>query len=296
MKKIIILFLVFFVDPAYCVQVMNGVSFREFFGFEKKWSLITVRYRTDTGEQRFTYANELARKNLIEKNIDYPNGAVFGKIGIGTMDDPHFTSSKVPSGARRIQLMVRDKKKYQKTGGWGYALFDARGNKLSPESDHSQAMACFACHEMVKDQGYVFSNVMNLSGKDSYDVEHEKIVSQVKFSSKKVIDLEKWITKHFNKTVKDVQFLEGKLREFSFQGTFNEIIPSLIKETKRSGKPSILLTSDGNFTVFVTEEKDGLNKEQYPVVCPQGERKFLVFQNESGVAYKNASLVNRVCE
>src|SRR4051812_4515226 len=43
---------------------MNGHSLREFVGFEKNWKLVTVRFRKDTGELRFTYANDLAWKNL----------------------------------------------------------------------------------------------------------------------------------------------------------------------------------------------------------------------------------------
>ena len=39
---------------------MNGLQLKDYPDFETKWHLVTVRYRKDTGEQRFTYANDIA--------------------------------------------------------------------------------------------------------------------------------------------------------------------------------------------------------------------------------------------
>src|SRR6185436_10943563 len=56
---------------------MNGYKLSDFPDFEKKWKLVTVRFRKDTGEMRFTYANDLAFENLQKGVIDYPDGAIF---------------------------------------------------------------------------------------------------------------------------------------------------------------------------------------------------------------------------
>ncbi len=40
--------------------VMNGINFYDCKDFQTKWSLVTIRFRKDTGEMRLTYANELA--------------------------------------------------------------------------------------------------------------------------------------------------------------------------------------------------------------------------------------------
>ena len=95
---------------------MNGYKLSDYEGFEKKWRLVTVRYRKDTGEMRFTYANPKAWNALLKRSKDYPDGAVFAKIGIITMEDPAFPSSAVPAGTRRYQLMVRNKKKHAEIG------------------------------------------------------------------------------------------------------------------------------------------------------------------------------------
>ena len=67
---------------------MNGISFNEYKDFPKKWQLVTIRFRKDTGEMRLTYANESAMKTLQSGSINYPDGAVFAKTGVHTgMDD-----------------------------------------------------------------------------------------------------------------------------------------------------------------------------------------------------------------
>src|ERR1035437_2450819 len=127
---------------------MNGISYSDYANFEEKWKFITVRYRMDTSEQRFIWANASALQTLEAGSADYPDGAVFAKIGFMTEEDPAFKSSRVPSGALRYQFMVRDKKKYATTGGWGYALFD--GNKTTLAGNPAnQAQACFGCHQLV---------------------------------------------------------------------------------------------------------------------------------------------------
>lgn len=131
---------------------MNGHELKEFAGFERNWKLVTVRFRKDTGEMRFTYANDLAWKALMSGATDYPKGSVFAKIGLATLEDPSFASSAVPSGARRYQFMVRDKTKYSETDGWGYALFDANG-KTFPGEPKEASLACAACHHIVPERG-----------------------------------------------------------------------------------------------------------------------------------------------
>lgn len=90
---------------------MNGYSFKEYKDFPQKWKLVTVRFRKDIDEMRFVYANELAFKALQSGTGKYPDGAIFGKLGVRSKDDPEFASSMVPSGVHRYQLMVKNSKK-----------------------------------------------------------------------------------------------------------------------------------------------------------------------------------------
>jgi hypothetical protein len=66
------------------------------------------------------------------------------------------TSNGAKEGPRRIVgVMVKDSRRYDSTGGWGYGTFDdgSRVDKL----DAKMRQTCHQCHVARKDQGYVFA-------------------------------------------------------------------------------------------------------------------------------------------
>ena len=75
-------------SPYAGLEKMNGISLKDYRGFDKKWKLVTVRYRKDTGEMRFVYANPLAEKTLMSGKTDYPDGAVFAKVEFQPLKGP----------------------------------------------------------------------------------------------------------------------------------------------------------------------------------------------------------------
>lgn len=141
---------------------MSGMHLSDFPEFNKTWHEVTVRFRKDTGELRFVYANDAAWRTLSQNRTDYADGAIFAKIAVATNDDPSFPTSAVPGGVRRYQLMVRNKKMYAETDGWGYALFDNDGLTF-PENPKNMVLACAACHRIVRERGEVFSQPMQIS-------------------------------------------------------------------------------------------------------------------------------------
>jgi Cytochrome P460 len=57
---------------------------------------------------------------------------------------------------KRVGVMVKDSKRYAETGGWGFESFQGDSQterRLNAES----RMACFKCHEPLKDRDFVFS-------------------------------------------------------------------------------------------------------------------------------------------
>ncbi|HKF49875.1 MAG TPA: cytochrome P460 family protein [Terracidiphilus sp.] len=57
---------------------------------------------------------------------------------------------------RRIDIMVKDSKRYAASGGWGFARF------MADDRDHDvltfdAAQSCYQCHQSRKAQGFVFS-------------------------------------------------------------------------------------------------------------------------------------------
>ncbi len=240
-------------------DVMNDIRFQNFQQFERDWKLVTIRYRKDTQEMRWTYANDKAWETLSAGSIDFPDGAVFGKIGVRTHEDPQFPSSVVPSGARRYQFMVRDQKKYAETGGWGYALFDAKG-KTFPEEPRTSAIACYACHQIASNRGQVFSQPFHLA---NYARPFEISVSSgagktqtVEFTWLDAKRLPAAVRDYLAKDVKRVRTVtNSSLRQNLFQGTLDEIRPVLEIESRSHRTAAILLSQDERRFSFVTPVK-----------------------------------------
>jgi hypothetical protein len=235
---------------------MNDIFWDEFKNFPEKWQLVTIRFRKDTGEMRLTYANDIAMKTLKQGRTDYEDGAVFGKTGIHTGADPQFESSLVPKGIRRYQLMIKDKKKYDTTGGWGYALFDKDG-KTFPEDPKITQNACYACHSIVQNRGDVFSEV--------FDFVHDMKFPKTKKSAKQpfgytwlaVPKLPGHIKQYMDKNVNKIRFFENEeMRSQVFQGTLDEIKPHLEDEAKEHRTPAIFMSKDTKRFVIVIPKKN----------------------------------------
>ena len=185
--------------PALSKQLdADGISVKELDRFWEKWNLVTVRFRKDNGEQRFIYANPLAWETLRKRKLPYPDGAIFGKIAFRTGEDPAFPVSEVPIDPTRIQIMVKDSKRYPDTDGWGYALVvpieseEIRSAKTDPS--RKQALSCHACHRIVPNRDFVFEDfpVFLARSEDPLrlDPHQSNNLFKLKFSDRKLKDLE----------------------------------------------------------------------------------------------------------
>ncbi len=236
---------------------MNGISYKKYQGFPEKWPLVTIRFRKDTSEMRLTYANDVAMKTLQSGAINYPDGSVFAKTGIHTGVDDQFTSSVVPKGIRRYQLMVKDKKKYASTGGWGYALFDSDGRTFPEEPVVSQN-ACYACHALVENRGDVFSQPFSFIEKTKMPLGQLGLKdSSIKFEWKPTAKLPDAVKATLPKGIKKLRWLSNqKLRENVFQGTLDELKPILEEEARSHQAPALFLATDNKRFVIVMPVQD----------------------------------------
>jgi hypothetical protein len=217
-----------------------------FQNFEKTWKFVNVRYRKDTGEMRFTYANDIAWNYLQKKGKNYPDGAAFGKISVATHADEAFPSSVIPSGKRRVQFMIRDKKGYKATNGWNYGLYKPNGDEFKGDP-LVRSHACAACHQIVEDRGHVFSRPMAVFGGNS-SVQIETGTSwqkSIKFLAVDRKDLDSKIQKILPKKIKNIRLIKGNLRKYYFSGTLDEIRPVLIEEALRTKNATGLTSLNG---------------------------------------------------
>lgn len=232
---------------------MNGYRFKDYDNFWEKWKLVTVRYRRDTNELRFTYANDKAWKALLEGGKDFPDGAIFGKVGLASREDPAFPSSLVPAGSRRYQLMVKNKKKHADTAGWGYALFSNDGLTL-PEDPVVKTKACHACHTVVAAHDYIFSRMVDMGTLDAAtESATRKEQDPWPFIDSERDFMPEPLKSHIPEKWKKIRQLKGILEHNLFQGTLDEIRPFLLKESLKSGVPAVLI---------------GMNRNSFSAVIP----------------------------
>jgi len=228
------------------ISVMNERDFKKYRNFPSEWKLVTVRYREDSGELRFTYANSIAYGHILSRSKKpYPEGSIFGKVSFLTDKDPAFTSSKVPTQSRRYQLMVKNSKKYQTTGNWGYALFDSEG-KLFKEDMKAKTASCFACHTIVQGpKDYVFSEPMSLAVGSLVLTEKSSMTNLL--SWKTLASENRPKTLRAPKEMKMDQ-LESPMNKAFFSGTLDELVPLLIEKSGTSKTGAIFLGDSDNFS------------------------------------------------
>lgn len=230
-------------------KVMNGISFKKYAGFEKDWKLVTVRYRNDNREMRFVYANPIAWKAMSKKMKVYPEGSIFAKVAYLAQPDPAFESSLAPSEGRRFQFMVKNSRKYKEHNGWGYALFNSYG-EVNPEPVDQQVNACAACHNIVPERDYVFSYPFNQVPSKSLNIfqyEHETVKKE---------DLPKTISVHLPGNLGPVVLkIKSPLTKNVFQGTLDELKPSLARLSVNKKAPVVFMSDDNSkFTLIYPED------------------------------------------
>lgn len=88
----------------------------------------------------------------LKKGKPYPDKTVFvSDVHLFTVTD----GSYVEGDRKALATMVKDKKKYAATGGWGFQVWLGGDPKKPAVTD--PVKQCFECHQPKKDQDYVYS-------------------------------------------------------------------------------------------------------------------------------------------
>lgn len=151
----------------YTVKVPNGLGFAEFRGFEA-WQVISVSH----GGQ--VVAAILGNPAMIQayaagipdNGKPFPDGAKMAKIHWDAKKATTFPGQPTVSGnLYDIDFMVKDSKRFADSGGWGYGAFkyDNASDTFKPADltanapQGNDAKCGFACHTVVKNRDYVFT-------------------------------------------------------------------------------------------------------------------------------------------
>ncbi|UCH81040.1 MAG: cytochrome P460 family protein [Nitrospiraceae bacterium] len=123
----------------------------------KDWPVISVSHREDNQTLRAILGNDTAIKAARSgKTNPWPEGSILGKLVWKDTTHEKWQKAVVPGEFIHAEFMVKDSKKYEATGGWGFARW--KGLDQNPYGkDESFVQECFGCHTPVKDSDYVFT-------------------------------------------------------------------------------------------------------------------------------------------
>lgn len=150
----------------YSVKVPNGLAFSEFRGYES-WETISLSKGPKLLALTLGNPTMIAalKSGIPENGKPFPDGARMAKIHWTSKMHATFTQTAVPADLHDVDFMVKDSKRFADSGGWGYAIFkyDVTSDTFTPGTEADQppqsndAKCGFACHTVVKDRDYVFT-------------------------------------------------------------------------------------------------------------------------------------------
>ena len=149
------------------VQVPDGLAFSEFKGYEG-WQVIAV---SQTGDLLVAILGNPEMIAAYQAGVPgngkpFPDGAKMAKIHWKVKKSAEAPApTMVPDTQKDVGFMVRDSKRFADSGGWGYAAFDydtksetfTPGTEASSPPQGNDAKCGFACHTIVKNRDYVFT-------------------------------------------------------------------------------------------------------------------------------------------
>jgi hypothetical protein len=151
----------------YTLSVPGGLAFSEFKGYES-WQTISVSHN---GEHLALILGNPAMIAAYKAGIPgngkpFPDGAKMAKVHWNIKkNDAQPGPPLQPKSQSDVDFMVKDSKRFADSGGWGYAVFeyDAASDTFRPGDETAKppqghdAKCGAACHTIVKDKDYVFS-------------------------------------------------------------------------------------------------------------------------------------------
>jgi hypothetical protein len=143
----------------YTVRVPGGLAFSEFRGFED-WTTVSVSQSGDLIE--VILANPVMikayRAGVPGNGKPFPNGSKMAKIHWNAKKSAEAPSpTTVPGTLHDVDVMVRDSKRFSKSGNWGYAQFNYDGASDTFKPDGTGSDCGYACHTIVAKKDYVFT-------------------------------------------------------------------------------------------------------------------------------------------
>ena len=152
----------------YTLKVPGGLAFSEFKGYET-WETISVSHN---GPVLAVILGNPAMMKAYASGIPgngkpFPDGSKMAKVHwVAKKTETWPSQPEVPGVQHDVDFMVKDSKRFADSGGWGWAVFDydaatdtfKPGDLTGKPPQGNDAKCGFACHTIVKDRDYVFTD------------------------------------------------------------------------------------------------------------------------------------------
>ncbi len=159
MAVLAVLITAVYAQDKYSLKSPSGIAFSDFRGYED-WSVVSSA-RTEEILKVIVANPKMikAYKSGIPGNGQpFPEGSMIAKLQwkLKKSTEAPF-AVEVPDVFSQVFLMEKDSKRFSKSGGWGYAVFnyEATSDKFTPDPK-SLSDCGFACHTPVKAKDYIF--------------------------------------------------------------------------------------------------------------------------------------------
>ena len=146
-------------NDKYSLKSPSGIAFSDFRGYED-WAVVSSA-RTDE-RLKVIVGNPTMIKafkaGIPGNGQPFPDGSMIVKLQWTpkkSTEAPFVVD--VPDVFKEAFVMEKDSKRFPKSGGWGYAVFnyDAASDKFTPDAK-SPSDCGYACHTPVKAKDYIF--------------------------------------------------------------------------------------------------------------------------------------------
>jgi hypothetical protein len=126
------------------------------------WGMISFSEHLDDDRTRIVMGNQTAMDAIkANRTNPWPDGSVLAKLAwFQTVD----SGGLVRQGAfKQVALMIKDKKRYKSTLGWGFAQWQ-EGLELKPHGmTASFTSECVNCHKPMRNNDYVFTTPVSMA-------------------------------------------------------------------------------------------------------------------------------------
>jgi mono/diheme cytochrome c family protein len=152
----------------YTLKVPNGLAFSEFRGYES-WPVISISHN---GNHLAAILGNPAMIDAYKAGIPgngkpFPDGAMMAKVHWNVkVNASEPGGPTIPDSQHDVDFMLKDSKRFADSGGWGYGVFEIDpasgnfrlGNLTDKPPQGNDAKCGFACHTIVKNKDYVFTD------------------------------------------------------------------------------------------------------------------------------------------